>query len=367
MQFLLEKAQGQLEAGLAAQKAGRLVVARRHYLSAAEYLFQAAAQSEGNFKAERTRQAEELLARAGELAEAIAQQPKPPIAIAPAKGEKGAAWLAADRPDVRFDDVAGLETVKEQIRLKLLYPFTHPELAARYGVKRGGGILLYGPPGTGKTLIARAVAGEVEAAFFAVKPSEIMSKWVGEAEKNVQKLFETARGYDRAVIFIDEVEALVPKRRSSGSTVMQRVVPQILAELEGFDQSRPGALLFIGATNEPWALDPAVLRPGRFDEKIYIGLPAEAARRRILELNLAGKPLADDVDLDALTVRIAGFSGADIANICRKACAIPFVEGVETGAARSVGWADFEVVLGGIRPSVSVKELAKYEKYAEGE
>lgn len=272
-------------------------------------------------------------------------------------------WCSNGRTSV-FADVAGLEEVKEQIRLKLIYPFTHPDLAAQYGIRRGGGILLYGPPGTGKTLIARAVAGEVEAAFFAVKPSEIMSKWVGEAEQNIQKLFTAARAFDRAVIFIDEVEALVPKRRSSGSTVMQRVVPQILAELEGFDQSRPGALLFIGATNEPWSLDPAVLRPGRFDEKVYIGLPDDTARRRILELNLAGKPLADDVQMDALTAQLAGYSGADIANICRKACAIPFVEGVMTGDARTVEGEDFATVLGEVRPSVTADELAKYEAYA---
>ena len=367
MQFLLRKAQQQIETGLAAQQAKQWPAARRHYLQAAEYLFQAAAQSEGHFKAERTRQAEELLARAEELAAAMAQKrpAKPLQPLSATENETDTPWLIHERPQVRFADVAGLEEVKEQIRLKLIYPFTHPDLAAQYGVRRGGGILLYGPPGTGKTLIARAVAGEIEAAFFSVKPSEIMSKWVGEAEQNVQKLFATARAYARSVIFIDEVEALLPKRRSSGSTVMQRVVPQILAELEGFDQEQPGALLFIGATNEPWALDPAVLRPGRFDEKVYVGLPDAAARRRILAIHLAEKPLAGDVNLEQLTEALAGYSGADIANICRKACAIPFVEGVQTGAGRPVAWADFLTVLAGVRPSVAATELARYESYQQ--
>jgi transitional endoplasmic reticulum ATPase len=283
-----------------------------------------------------------------------------------AEGEE-TPWLVAERPRTRFADVAGLEDVKEQIRLKLIYPFTHPEEADKFGVRRGGGILLYGPPGTGKTLIARAVAGEVDAAFFTVKPSEIMSKWVGEAEQNVERLFETARGQARSVIFLDEVEALVPRRRSSRSTVMQRVVPQFLAELEGFDRHEDeGALLFVGATNEPWSLDPAVMRPGRFDEKIYVPLPGPEARRRILELNLKDRPLAPDSDLDALAERLEGYSGADVVNICRKACAIPFLEAVEEGVERDVLWADFEAVLEEVRPSVAAKDLKRFEEFREG-
>lgn len=362
MQFLLEKAHEQVEAGLAAQQAGKTAVARRHYLQAAEYLFQAAAKSKGSFKANRLAQAEELLKKA----EAVAAIPpaRPDKAPVAAPEQSDTPWLVQERPTIRFDDVAGLEQVKEQIRLKLLYPFTHPQLAAQFGIKQGGGILLYGPPGTGKTLIARATAGEIEAAFFSVKPSEIMSKWVGEAEQNIQKLFAAARAWPRSVIFIDEVESLVPKRRSSGSTVMQRVVPQILAELEGFEQKETdGALLFVGATNEPWSLDPAVLRPGRFDEKIYIGLPDEAARYRIVELQLQERPLAPDITFATLAERLAGYSGADIVNICRKACAIPFVEGVKSGRTRPVSWADFESILAEVRPSVNAKELAKYDQF----
>ena len=362
MRFLLDKAAERMEEGLAAQTAGNPDRARRHYLQAAEYLFKAAAKSKGHFKGQRTQYAEELLQRA--LALETAVRPRLPLEpAAAANGPDSVPWLIHDRPAVRFDDVAGLDQVKEQIQLKLIYPFTHPELAEKFGVKQGGGILLYGPPGTGKTLIARAVAGEIDAAFFSVKPSEIMSKWVGEAEKNIQKLFAVARGYSRAVIFIDEVEALVPKRRRSGSTVMQRVVPQILAELEGFRQDQEGALLFIGATNEPWALDPAVVRPGRFDEKIHVGLPDFEARRRILELNLADRPLATEINLDGLAERLEGYSGADIVNIGRKACAIPFVEGVHTGVEREVAWADFEAVLESVRPSVAPKELEWFQKY----
>ena len=369
MRFHLDKAKEHLEDGLQAQEAGRLTEARYHYLKAAEYMVQAAERTENRTIAtKRLDYARQLQAKAETLEPLIraAQARKRALPMAAEGGE--VPWLVVERPTTRFGDVAGLEEVKEQIRLKLIYPFTHPEQAEKFGIRRGGGILLFGPPGTGKTLIARAVAGEVDATFFSVKPSEIMSKWVGEAEQNVAQLFALARAEPRSVIFIDEVEALVPKRRSSGSTVMQRVVPQFLAELEGFDRHEDeGALLFIGATNEPWSLDPAVMRPGRFDEKIYVPLPDSAARRRILKLNLSNRPLAADVDLDTLAEWLEGYSGADVVNVCRKACAIPFLNAVEDGLERDVTMADFQEVLAEVKPSVSLKEVRKYEKFHLGE
>ena len=371
MQPLLKQAMKHLDAGWAAQSDGRLEEARSHYLQGAQALLQAATASSGNLKERRAEMAERLMdhARALERQMRTADPSTAPSRRAPplpvADGADGAAFVPVEQPSVRFADVAGLEDAIDQIRIKMVYPFTHPEQAQRFGVKSGGGLLLHGPPGTGKTLLARAVAGEIDAPFFSVKPSEVMSKWVGQAEQNIDKLFATARSYPRALIFIDEVEALVPKRRSSGSTVMQRVVPQILAELEGFEE-KEGALLFIGATNEPWALDPAVLRPGRFDERIYVPLPDLTARRRILGLNLRDRPLAADVDLDALADMLAGYSGADIANMCRKACAIPFIEAVEQGVERDVNMADFQQVMGQVSPSVSRQEVARYEKYVGG-
>lgn len=365
MRFLLEQAKVQVSAGVEAQQKGHFKAARRHYLQAAEYLFQVAAKSQGNLKAIRTQQAEEFFHWAQALHPVVAGQEKSSTAqVATSAGEKeDVPWLIHERPALCLQDVAGLDHVKEQIRLKLIYPFTHPDLARRFGVAAGGGVLLYGPPGTGKTMMARAIAGEVDAAFFAVKPAEIMSKWVGKAEQNIQKLFTVARQFSRSVIFIDEIEALIPKRRGNRSTVMKRVVPQILSELEGFHQDKTGALLFVGATNEPWSLDPAVLRPGRFDEKIYVALPDLPARRRILELNLAERPLASDLQIEELAEQMGGYSGADIVNICRKACAIPFLEGVQNGAARDVSWIDFQTVLADTKPSVSKKELQKYERY----
>lgn len=283
-------------------------------------------------------------------------------------GDEGPSFIPVERPNLRFDDIAGLEDVKEEIRLKMIYPYTHPEIAARYRIKRGGGILLYGPPGTGKTMMARAVAGEIEAAFFTVKPSEIMSKWVGDSEQNIDRLFAGARQHERSIVFIDEIEALVPARREVQSGVMTRLVPQILAELEGFGSDGQNPLLFIGATNEPWSLDPAVLRPGRFDEKVYVGLPDFAARLKIVELGLAERPLGADMDLEMLADITEGYSGADIKNLCEKAAADVFLRAVKqdgADASPTITMGDVERVLKQTRPSVSPDDVQRFDQYRQ--
>src|SRR4051812_28533455 len=240
-------------------------------------------------------------------------------------------WIVKEKPKLRFDDVAGLDGVKEDIRLRMIYPFEHPELAEKFGINPGGGVLLYGPPGTGKTMLAKATAGEIDATFFRISAADVLSKWVGEAEQNLKKLFDAAAAETRAIIFIDEIESLIPARRDEGSSVMQRVVPQILQGMEGFDEKDKSPVLFMGATNVPWQLDPAVLRPGRFDEKVYIPLPDLPARRKMLDLYLSRRPVADNVDLDALAQRLTGFSGADIKYLCDRAATIPFLKSVASG------------------------------------
>ncbi len=270
---------------------------------------------------------------------------------------------AAERPSISFDDIAGLEDVKEQIRIKMIYPFLHPEKAKKYKIRKGGGILLYGPPGTGKTMIAKAVAAELDAAFFSIAPSDILNKWVGESEKNVAKLFEAARAEPKAVIFIDEVESLTPKRSDAeAGGVMQRVVPQILGALDGFDRKSEACLLFVGATNEPWNIDTAIMRPGRLDEKIYVGLPDTAARRKILELNLAEVPL-DGVDVSTLAVRLEAFSGADVASLCRKTCEATFREAVASSNERAIAMNDFDRIMEWLKPSVTSADLEKFDKF----
>lgn len=352
--FLLDKAHEHLDKAVSFENTGNTTMARDQYLKASEYLFKSAKGSTGRLKEVRIRNAENLLNKANRLK------------VASDTGEelekKPADWTITEKPKVSFKDVAGLDDVKEEIKNKLIYPYKYPEKAEKFGVKSGGGILLHGPPGTGKTFIAKAVANEVDAVFFSVKPSEIMSKWVGEAEQNIEKLFSAARKCDKAVIFIDEVDALIPKRRSSGSSVMQRVVPQILAELEGIDTSNEN-LLFIGATNEPWSIDPAALRPGRFDEKVYVPPPDFEARKRIFELNLKDKPLSEDIDFAKLAELTNGYSGADIRQICLKASVIPFREFIETGEERKITMEDFLKVFSAIKPSINENMIEKYLKF----
>jgi transitional endoplasmic reticulum ATPase len=354
---------------------GELEEARYHFLKAAQYLLELARETEGPLREVRLRRARELVELARNVhsrREALraAARPgdapgaEPPAAPGP---DVPPEWVVSEKPRLRFDDIAGLEEVKEQIRIKMIYPFTHPEKARRYRVRTGGGILLYGPPGTGKTMIAKAVAGELDATFFAIAPSEVLNKWVGESEKNIRKLFDAARACGRAVVFIDEVEALVPRRREAeAGGVMQRVVPQILAELDGFDARADRTLLFLGATNEPWNIDPAMLRPGRLDEKVYVGLPDRPARRKILELNLKDIPLEPDVDLDRLAERLEGYSGADVAYLCRKVSEQTFLESVRESRERPVGTADFERVLATLRPSVAAADLERFRRFRSG-
>src|SRR6476469_5927711 len=259
-------------------------------------------------------------------------------------------WVVKEKPTLRFDDVAGLDDVKEDIRLKMIYPFQHPELAARFDIRPGGGVLMYGPPGTGKTMLAKATAGEIDATFFRISPADVLSKWVGEAEQNIKKLFDAAAAETRSIIFIDEIEALVPARRDEGSSVMQRVVPQILQGVEGFDKKGGRPILLMGATNVPWQLDPAMLRPGRFDEKVYIPLPDLAGRRAMLDMYLAKRPVADDIDLGALAARLEGYSGADIKYLCDRAATIPFLQSVASGEDGRITRAIFDDVLGDTPP-----------------
>ncbi len=359
--------------GLAALKAGDPVAARPYLIQAAECMIELSETSaDAVQRADQEAYARELL----DLAKDCDRRAKLGGRAGPGgaardrardrdddKGADAQDWVVREKPTVRFADIAGLDEVKQEIYLKMIYPFQHPELASHYGIDVGGGMLLYGPPGTGKTMFAKAVACELDATMFVVTPAQLMSKWVGEAEQNVRKLFDAAKAEPKSVIFLDEVEALVPKRRSTDSTVMQRVVPQILQEIEGFDRKAGRALLFLGATNEPWTLDPAMMRPGRLDAKVYIPLPDAEARFKLFEMYLAKRPLADDVDLAALVEQTAGYSGADIKAICGRAATRPFLESVGGGERRNICMADLVDVIQQTPASVRAKDVAKYEEW----
>lgn len=363
--------------GLDARRAGQWDSARVYLLEAARAMAQLGKEAQGEELREgRVAMAQRLLelardcdaaAKEGRKASGAARRASPNNSNTPAseaEGEKSAAqWIVREKPSLRFADVAGLEDVKQDIRLKMIYPFEHADLAEKFGIRAGGGILLYGPPGTGKTMLAKATAGEIDATFFRISPADVLSKWVGEAEQNIKKLFDAAAGEPRSIIFIDEIEALVPARRDEGSSVMQRVVPQILQGVEGFDKKAGRPILLMGATNVPWQLDPAMLRPGRFDEKVYIPLPDLPARRQMLNQYLAKRPVAPDVNLDQLATRLEGFSGADIKYICDRAAVIPFLQSVASGQDGQITTPVIDDVLHDAAPSVTQEILKRFRDW----
>jgi len=354
--------------GVSAYKAGDYAAAKTYLIEAAECMIELAESAKTDAAG---RQHEQIAAELMDLARDCDRLKHAPKGGRPRIKEKDADdgggdasdWIVRDKPTIGFDDIAGLEDVKADIRLKMIYPLQHPEVAAKYGISLGGGVLLYGPPGTGKTMMAKAVAHEIEATFFMISPAQVLSKWVGEAEQNIRKLFDAARDEPKSIIFIDEVEALVPRRQTDSSSVMQRVVPQILQELEGFDRKAERALLFMGATNKPWMLDEAMLRPGRLDTKVYIGLPDGPARFKLLEMYLAKRPLADDVDFGVLCDRLEGYSGADIKSLADRSASIPFMEIVAGKEPRPIRMDDIMTIIAATPPSVSPADLPRYQTF----
>ncbi|MEK6642558.1 MAG: ATP-binding protein [Planctomycetota bacterium] len=358
------------ERGLAAYKAGNYAEAKPFLMQAADAMIQIAGETADLARRQRRKAMAAELIEFAKQCDSRAGDKKAGRRQATKDGEENGAdasdWIVREKPGVKFDDIAGLDDVKQEIRMKMIYPFSHPELATKYRIATGGGLLLYGPPGTGKTMIAKAIAAEIEATMFVISPAQVLSKWVGEAEQNIKKLFDAAKAEAKSIIFIDEIEALVPSRRDSQSSVMTRVVPQILQELEGFDRgTASNPLLFVGATNEPWALDSAVMRPGRFDAKVYVPLPDAPARHRLLEIYFGTRPMCDDVDFANLVTLTDGYSGADIKSIAERSATIPFMEAVDGREPRPITMKDVADALADVQPSVRKKDLVRFEQFRD--
>jgi len=269
--------------------------------------------------------------------------------------------VMVEAPRVRWEDVGGLD--KAQMRLKegVELPLKDPDAFRRLGIRPAKGFLLYGPPGTGKTLLAKAVAREAEANFIATKSSDLLSKWYGESEQQISRLFARARQVAPTVIFIDELDSLVPARGGGlgEPQVTERVVNTILAEMDGLEELQ--SVVVIGATNRPNLVDPALLRPGRFDELIYVGVPDKAGRRRILDIQTEKMPLAGDVDLDQIAERTDRFTGADLSDVVRRAGLIALRRSL---GAREVYMDDFTEALTESRASVTADMEKDYEQIA---
>jgi transitional endoplasmic reticulum ATPase len=229
-----------------------------------------------------------------------------------------------------FADVGGMEGVKEDIRMKIIHPLKNPKLFAAYGKKAGGGVLLYGPPGCGKTLMAQATAGEIDATFLSIGLHQILDMYIGESEQKLHKIFELARKSTPAVLFFDETDALAADRRDLRQSAGRTLINQFLAELDG-TQAQNDGLLVLGATNAPWQLDGAFLRPGRFDRIIFVPPPDRAAREEIAKIHAKDKPLADFDPAD-VAKRTDGFSGADLKAVFDQATEAALSEAMRKGA-----------------------------------
>jgi len=264
-------------------------------------------------------------------------------------------------PSVHWDEIGGLEEVKQQLREAVEWPLKNPEAFTRMGVEPPKGVLLYGPPGCGKTLLARAVATESEANFISVKGPELLSKWVGESEKAVREVFRKARTASPSIIFFDEFDALAPRRGSGAgdSQVTERVISSLLTEIDGLEALHD--VVVMAATNRPDILDPALLRPGRFDRLILVPAPDDAARLKIFELYTRGRgmPLADDVDIERLTRETKGYVGADIEAVCREAAILALREDIN---AEKVYMRHFEEAIKKVHPTVTPEMIRWYER-----
>ena len=279
--------------------------------------------------------------------------------------------VVIESPNVRWDDIGGLEEVKQSLREAVEWPLKYPDLFQHMDARPPKGILLYGPPGTGKTLLAKAVATESEANFISVKGPEFISKWVGESERAVRETFRKARQAAPCVIFFDEIDAIAPARGSSGDArVTERVISQLLTEMDGLEELRD--VVVIAATNRPDIIDPALLRPGRFDRLIHVPLPDKRARLEIFKIHTRRKPLGDDVDLDRLAEITEGYTGADIQAICNEAVMSAIREYVRDREILDrdgikelkIHGRHFEEALKNVKP-MEKEELERYVRIAE--
>ena len=349
-----------------AMNEGNAELAKRNYMLAAETLLKLAKLSSPELKKARLERAKRLIEIA-ENAETSIENKRfekdfgTPQAGAQNEDGEAKEWAAAEIPNVRFSDIAGLDDVKKAITTRMINPLKYPDKYAAYGKKTGGGVLLYGPPGTGKTMIAKAIACEVGATFYAVKGSDIVSKWVGESEKNINSLFETARKDKLAIIFIDEMDSLIGRR--GVDTHNDKRVNEFLQQIDGFVGRNPN-LLLLGATNRPWDIDGAAMRSGRFSQKIYVPLPDAPARRFLFEKGVKNVPLAADVDIEELVRMSEGYSGADIDEACDRAKEDPVLRAIKSGGIVPVERADFVKALRSVRPSVDKREIKAFEAYA---
>lgn len=375
-------------------KSRNFAAARKSTILASKTMYEMARESHGELREHRLRQADSLYKQIASLDKLIAEEKKRGTSSQSQSGNKRPSpeqqvmrggqssrggnsnndddeqriYESMPVPDISFDDVVGLHEVKKAVREKIIEPRKHPELYDKYKIERGGGILMYGPPGTGKTMIAKAIAHEAEAEFFSLRCSDLVSRYFGGTEQNLGALFTAARSKKNALIFFDEFDAIAANRDKNNSTVMRRVVPELLTQLQGVndDNNKNGSsLLIVAATNVPWMLDNAFMRPGRFDERIYVGLPDEDARRGIIERNLRGIPCREAIDYAFLVEHTNGFNCADIVQLVKKAKTFPLERERKGFKDEGLTMEDFARALETTRSSVMRSDIEKMMKWRE--
>jgi SpoVK/Ycf46/Vps4 family AAA+-type ATPase len=265
------------------------------------------------------------------------------------------------KPEEKFKDVGGMKKVKEEISMKIIQPLKNPDLYKAFGKKTGGGILLYGPPGCGKTFIAKATAGEIDAKFISIGLHDILDMWIGNSEKNLHAIFETARNNAPCVLFFDEVDAIGASRSDLKQSSMRHIINQFLSELDGVVSNNEGVLI-LAATNAPWSVDPAFRRPGRFDRIIFVEPPDEMARLEILTGLLEGKPIAD-IDSKKIARVTENYSGADLKALIDIAIEEKLRESMERGEIQLIQTKDLEKAIKQHRPT-TLEWFASARNYA---
>lgn len=254
-----------------------------------------------------------------------------------------------ERPTVTLADIGGLDEVKRRLETSFLGPMRNPELRRMFGKSLRGGLLLYGPPGCGKTFLARAVAGELGARFFGIGLHDVLDMWLGKSERNLHEVFQTARRHTPCVLFLDEVDALGMKRSNLAHSAGRGVVVQLLNELDSTRADNEG-IFILGATNQPWDIDPALRRPGRFDRTLLVLPPDAPARAAILAFHMRSRPV-DALDYHRLAAATEGYSGADLRLVCESAAELALQDSMASGTARPINMADLERARREVQPS----------------